>query len=316
MRPIRVLCSLLLLIGLFASKTVAAQLTEGSRMIEANGIDHWVKIAGTTHRGVPLVIIHGGPGGNNFNYERTIGPRLEAFTPVIYYEQRGSGRSEAPADPKAYSISLLVEDLEALRTKLSLEKMNLLGYSFGAELALQYTLKYSSRVKQLILQSPTFLNEERTSITQLYGFRTVAEGELRSKIDAIIASKGTASERLDRVWNTVDTETVDRFLFHNQRAAAENRALWGHAPTNTGLMARALAAQHEEFGLARAAGVHAPTLILTGFYDRNGGVEASRDLNDTIPGSRMEIFWHSAHFPDMEEPKRYADLVRRFIQNR
>ncbi len=49
---------------------------------------------------------------------------------VVYYEQRGCGRSEAPQDDGEYSINTLVEDLEELRKQLHVEKINLLGYSF------------------------------------------------------------------------------------------------------------------------------------------------------------------------------------------
>ena len=48
---------------------------------------------------------------------------------VVYYEQRGCGRSEVPQDDGEYSINTLVEDLEELRKQLHVEKINLLGYS-------------------------------------------------------------------------------------------------------------------------------------------------------------------------------------------
>ena len=67
---------------------------------------------------------------------------------VVYYEQRGCGRSEAPQDDGEYSINTLVEDLEELRKQLHVEKINLLGYSFGGQLCLEYALKYSKMLNK------------------------------------------------------------------------------------------------------------------------------------------------------------------------
>ena len=114
-------------------------LRNGEGQVELNDITHWYRIAGAEHATTPLVIIHGGPGGNVYNFERTMGPKLETFATIIYYAQRGCGRSVPPQDPNAYSIPLLVSDLEMLRQKLGLVKMIPLGFSFGGELALEYT---------------------------------------------------------------------------------------------------------------------------------------------------------------------------------
>ena len=76
----------------------------GERFYTVNGIRHWVKVKGSEHKTTPIVVVHGGPGGNNYNFEQSPGPKLEKFATVIYYEQRGSGRSDAPADPKDYRL--------------------------------------------------------------------------------------------------------------------------------------------------------------------------------------------------------------------
>lgn len=117
-------------------------LQDGVHYLKINGVLHWCKVAGAAHNTVPLIIVHGGPGGNHYVFERTLGLRLEENMTVVYYEQRGCGRSEAPQDDGEYSINTLVEDLEELRKQLHVEKINLLGYSFGGQLCLEYALKY------------------------------------------------------------------------------------------------------------------------------------------------------------------------------
>lgn len=299
------------------------RLTNGEIRLEVNGVVHWCKIAGAERATTPLVIVHGGPGGHVYNFERTIGPQLEAFSTVIYYEQRGCGRSEQAADPYTYSLEMLVADLDELRWALRLDRINLLGFSFGGELALEYALAHPDHVERLIVQSPTLgrpvgsigFFTERTACVQLYGFQQVAYGEVARVVRDIINTTEPLVSRLDQVWQNVDTETVDRFLFHNHAAAKLNRRLWSESGLiNTGYMLAALAQQSAEVPLLdRLAALNVPTLVIAGLYDRNTGVEVCRDVAAMLPQGRLLIFDESAHFPDMEEPDRYAAAVRAFL---
>lgn len=299
------------------------RLTNGEIRLEVNGVVHWCKIAGAERATTPLVIVHGGPGGHVYNFERTIGPQLEAFSTVIYYEQRGCGRSEQAADPYTYSLEMLVADLDELRWALRLDRINLLGFSFGGELALEYALAHPDHVERLIVQSPTLgrpvgsigFFTERTACVQLYGFQQVAYGEVARVVRDILNTTEPLVSRLDQVWQNVDTETVDRLLFHNHAAAKLNRRLWSESGLiNTGYMLAALAQQSAEVPLLdRLAALNVPTLVIAGLYDRNTGVEACRDVAAMLPQGRLLIFDESAHFPDMEEPDRYAAAVRAFL---
>ena len=300
---------------------MTSMLINGESKIEVNGVAHWTRIAGARHATVPLVIIHGGPGGHVYNFERTIGPQLAAFTTVIYYEQRGCGRSDQPPDPYTYSIE--TSDLDELRQALGLDRLNLLGFSFGGELALEYALAHPQHVERLIVQSPSLgrrvgaagLYTERLACVQLYGFQQVAYGEVARVVRDIIDTDDSLAARLDQVWQNVDTETVDRFLFHNHIAAKLTRRLWSESGLiNTGYMLAALAQQTAEVPLLdRLPAIRVPVLVMAGLYDRNTGVEACRDVATSLPGARLEIFDHSAHFPEMEEPDRYAAVVRAFL---
>lgn len=293
-----------------------SELTDGEGQVTIDGVRHWYRVAGAQHRSIPLVIVHGGPGGNVYNFERTIGPRLEEFATLLYYEQRGSGRSKAPDDPTDYSMPVLVSDLDGLREALDVELMSLLGFSFGAELALEYALAHPENVQSLVLQCPTVAMPGRLAWVQLYGFYQVAHGELKKKIWDEIVGCGDPERKLDTVWQIVDSDTVDRFLFHDPQLAALNRRMWNESGlVNTGDMATALAqAESSEPPLfVRVGGVRQPVLLLAGLYDRNVGLEAVRDLTDVFSNAGLVVFEHSAHFPDIEETHKYAESVKRFL---
>lgn len=292
------------------------QLQDGEYRVKANDISHWYRITSAQNQTVPIVIVHGGPGGNLYNFERTIGLKLETFGTLIYYEQRGSGRSDSPPNQADYSLDLLISDLEALRQHWQLPRMTLLGFSFGGELALEYALKHPSAVEKLILQAPSDMYSEHQSWVQLYGFWSVARGGIREHIAEVLASSEPLKAKLERVWELVDTPTVDRFLFHNAAAAQLNRDLWNRSGlTNSGDMHRALSAQPREPLLLRREleELTMPKLLLVGLHDRNVGVDYVRDLAESLPNARLEVFHQSAHFPDIEETDKYAEIVRQFI---
>lgn len=292
-------------------------MENGEFFLTINSIKHWVKIAGAENETVPLVIIHGGPGGNNYTFERTIGPYLEEYATIIYYEQRGSGRSEAPQDKEAYLIPLLISDLEILCKDLKLNKIIPLGFSFGGELALEFVLIHPDLVEKVIVQAPTTFCDanDRISNIQLNGFLQIAKGNLKKEIKEIINSELNVNEKIDKVWEIVDTETIDKLLFHNREYAKQNRKLWEESGiNNTDLMYKALKKQQNEvLLLERVAQINIPTLIFVGLYDRNVGIDLCRDFTSKIPNSKLIIFEKSAHFPDIEESEKYAQLVEDFI---
>ncbi|MER3552995.1 MAG: hypothetical protein C4331_01195 [Meiothermus sp.] len=156
---------------------------------------------------------------------------------------------------------------------------------------------------------------EHQSWVQLYGFWSVAQEKIREQIGGILGFPLPVKEPLERVWELVDP-TVDCFLFHNSGAARHNRDLWKSSGlTNSGDMHRALSAQPREPLLLRAGleELTIPTLLLVGLYDRNVGVDHVRDLAQTLPNTRLEVFNQSAHFPDIEETEKYAEVVQQFI---
>ena len=294
-------------------------LTDGERRLELNGVQHWVRVAGAAHNTMPLVIVHGGPGGMVYTFEQTLGVRLEAFCTVVYYEQRGSGRSAAALDPSSYTVNMLVSDLEALRLALHVEQINLLGFSFGAELALEYAAAHPASVHRVIAATPGSIFGSRLEAVQLDGFEVVATGQVLERIRAIRAQPIPQSEQLRRVWDVVDTPTVDRFLFHNAAAAKRTRANWGEfAERHT--VSHAMAEHFVWFDRSPRRAfemlprVQATTLVTCGLFDRNSGVDLNRDVAALLPDSGFVLFERSAHFPDIEETDRFEAVARAFLE--
>jgi len=103
-------------------------------------------------KGDTLIFLHGGPGQNMYGVGPDLVPLSESFV-LIMYDQRGSGNSEI-GDTSILTAGRHVEDLEELRKYFSINKMTIIGQSWGAMLAAMYTGKYTNNVKRLLLLSP------------------------------------------------------------------------------------------------------------------------------------------------------------------
>jgi len=285
----------------------------GERYYTINGIRHWVKIAGIEHNTTPIVIVHGGPGGNNYTFERTAGPKLEEFATVIYYEQRGCGRSDAPQDQSDYTIPTLISDLDVLRDSLGAEKITLLGYSFGAELSLRYALAHPDNVERLILSAPAELSKANM-LVQIQGFYAIGDSTLRTGIEKVLEDTTPLQTKYNKVWNMSSSAIVDKFLFYNPENAQVNRNYWQESKLkNTGLMAKVYLQNNKADLVQNATGLQTSTLLISGVYDKNGGLHTGLALKEVLPNSKINLYQKSAHFPDIEETERFAADVKAFV---
>jgi proline iminopeptidase len=113
------------------------------------GVELFVRRIGS---GAPVVVLHGGPGAHH-DYLLPGFDALADGRELIYYDQRGGGRSPVPRDvPVGWTEH--VADLDALRAEWGLRRMTLAGYSWGGLLALLYALEHVERVERLALVSP------------------------------------------------------------------------------------------------------------------------------------------------------------------
>jgi len=106
-----------------------------------------------------IVVLHGGPGLSSESLRPDLGLLAEYFT-LIFFDQRGSGLSTSINDPALVSIAHYVADLEAVRAYFSLDRMLLMGHSWGGGLALRYALEYPGNTLGIVLIDPMPLRRD------------------------------------------------------------------------------------------------------------------------------------------------------------
>src|SRR5712691_3085860 len=126
-------------------------LRDGPHQVVINNVRLWYRVAGRPAAGIPpVVFLHGGPGQGSYHFAALVGPYLERSLRMVYFDQRGSGKSERPWTGE-YSMATLVEDIEGLRRELGVPQIALIGHSFGGTLALEYAATYPAHVARVVI---------------------------------------------------------------------------------------------------------------------------------------------------------------------
>lgn len=99
----------------------------------------------------PLFLLPGGPGLDHLVYKVGL-PEFEEHFTVVYYDPRGCGKSLG-FDESSFTLEKNIADIEAMRVSLNIEKIMVLGHSYGSMVALGYAVKYPQNVEKLILSA-------------------------------------------------------------------------------------------------------------------------------------------------------------------
>src|SRR5688572_707845 len=155
-------------VSLWAAEGVRADVPREGYIVTPDKVRIFYKIVGT---GIEtLVAVHGGPGNSLESIRADLEP-LAKGRRVIYYDQRGQGRSELIKDGGKLGYEQHVADLEAVRQHFKLEKMKLFGNSWGGLLISLYAIAHPDRIDRMVLHHPAspmrgFLDDMQDEISR------------------------------------------------------------------------------------------------------------------------------------------------------
>jgi proline iminopeptidase len=279
-----------------------------------NGVRLHYRVAGSP-AGPTVVFLHGGPGYNSHSFAALAGPQLERNLQMVYPDQRGSGRSERPWD-KAYSIDILVEDVEALRKHLRAPEIVVMGHSFGGTLALEYAARYPKQVSKVVIIDG--LSDGPASI-DVWRARLLAEQPQLSFPplpggDACEHTKATQAV-INRSISSDAKAFFDRLQFRDQKfRILQDEVDAKSGLQNTGELSNALFSKGLAcYRFAAFDKLAMPVLVLGGRFDGAIGIEPMRALASKLPHAVFVEYENSAHFPYLEERDRFVGDVMRFL---
>jgi proline iminopeptidase len=262
------------------------------------------------------VAVHGGPGNTLESIRADLEP-LAKNRRVIYYDQRGGGRSDLFRDAGSLHISKHIEDLEAIRKHFRLEKMSLLGNSWGGLLVSLYAAAHPDRVERLVLHSaasPTIgmLREfagalpDRLPAEKRARFREVSNPRYwveskdpravcREFSQILLPAYFSKPERASRFRGDVCSgpEEAVRYQQHVNMQIWRSLGEWDVRPS--------------------LAAVKAPVLVVHGLKDPIPLV-SSEAWAKSYPNARLFILEDSGHIPHVEEPELFFPAVETFLK--
>jgi pimeloyl-ACP methyl ester carboxylesterase len=237
---------------------------------------------------------------------------LSAHRSLVLLDLRGTGGSAVPVDPASYRCDRLVDDVEALRVHLGLDRIDLLGHSAGAALALLYAARHPDRLRRLALvtPSPRPVGLEVTDLDR----RQVAELR-RGQVwfpDAFAA--------FERVWSggatAADWEALAPFTYGRWDAAAQAHFAREASQTNADAAAAyysagALDPQATRSALAQLG---APVLVVAGEYDVALPPKCAAEYAGLFPQAELAVQPGGGHFPWLDDPRWFVQTLAGFLR--
>lgn len=134
---------------------IKTNLIEEKKHMDIRGKKLYVEAHGNP-KSKPVLYLHGGPGESCYDFSFHQAERLKDSLYVIMIDQRGVCRSEVITEEEPFGLNDLVEDCEAIRKLLQIEKWSVIGHTFGGYLALLYASIYPNSIEKIIFEGPTF----------------------------------------------------------------------------------------------------------------------------------------------------------------
>ena len=269
----------------------------------------WYQVVGDSDT-IPLLTLHGGPGGTHHSFEPLAA--LSDERPVVFYDQLGCGKSDRPDDTSLWRVVRFVEELALLRSALGLDRVHILGHSWGTMLALEYYLTKPDGVESIVMSSPCISIPRWVEDCDEYRAQlpanvrdTLERHEREGTIDS--AEYKEATEEFNRRHVMRLDPLPDNMVRARQgRGHVEYQTMWG--PNEfyvTGNLK-----DYDSSG--RLGEIDVPVLYSCGRVDE-ATPRTTEWFHSLTPGSEFVVYEHSAHMPHLEETERYLSVVRDFI---
>lgn len=291
----------------------AALAYEGGSFLETpDGARLHYRVAGP-EGAPPVVFLHGGPGYNSVGFERAVGVRLERSLRMIYLDQRGCGRSAGGARDLPLGMDPTVLDLERLREHLELARWSVIGHSFGGLLALVYATRHAGSIERVVLVETTA--DVRAALE--HQVQAMAEEPSSPEIAEIAREEGPPLDRLVRIFQIAGRVEVQRRLHWASPAAQRRAEGWDQQAQLLDCTRDGVLPSYRDAGWTDAhpelmQRLASPSVLVVGRRSRVLGEDVVARSAEAW-GSEVAWMEESGHFPFVEEPERFAEVVLPFL---
>jgi proline iminopeptidase len=264
--------------------------------------------------GLPLLVLHGGPGLDHTMFGATLDPLTDAVR-LVLVDQRAQGRSDRDSDPATWTLAQMAADVSALAGAMGFERYAVLGHSFGAIVALQHAVDFSGQPVASIISSGVPTEEMLMSHVEA-SINALEPAELRETIADSWEREASVTDDAE-----VLALLIDQLPFHF--ADVDDPRIAALADdVREGVYSAAVLRRFANEGYGgidvadRLGDVRHPVLVLAGRHDRTCSVAAAEAIAAGIPGAELGVLEGSGHMTFVEENDAYLRLVSDFLGRR
>jgi proline iminopeptidase len=272
-------------------------VSQETDMVKTPDVDLATFVYGPPGTTVPVIVANGGPGLSHiYMVQNSVWDVLSRTRQVVFYDQRGTGKSTRLKPGASQEMTAQIADLEAVRAKFEFEKFALVGDSYGGFLAMAYAAAHPDHIDKLVLSDSAAPDMKKMVriLSQVFPDVPPERGstpdeQMRHHFRMLFYSEEMRDAYLSGV----------RDLGYNPQVGA------------------AVSRSAEKLDLTAALPkFDFPTLVITGRYDMNVAAVNAWNIYKAIPGAKLVVFSQSGHLPSYEEPGKYVDVVDAFLAGR
>ncbi len=280
--------------------------------IPVTGGTVWYRIVGAGKEGFPLLVLHGGPGAPHDYLQPLEG--LAGERPVVFYDHLGSGQSDKPDNALLWTPKRFVDELAQVREALGMERVHILGQSWGGALAVEYMLTQEPKgVGSLVLSAP-LISASRWAQDQQAYVAELPEGAQQAirQSEASGAFESPEYQEAMMGYYRLHLCRMDPWPDYVARAFEQlnldvYQYMWGPSEfTITGTL--------KDFErVDQLKKIEVPVLFTAGEYDE-APPATIRYFQENLPGSEVAVFPNASHMHHIEQEDEYRRVVREFVR--
>lgn len=314
---------LLFLFLLISQYSIAQQFPDSwndGKYYTVNGTKIYTVTVGT---GNPVFIIPGGPGGSHISYRGFDSLSVNSNIQLIYFDGFGRGKSDTAKNVKEYTIDRDIEDIEGLRKAMHLDKITVLGHSYGAVVAQGYAVKYGQNLSHLIIANGFHSyamwqeNDDNSNREIKVNYPEVWDTLMKVREQGFISSDEIHKNIYGRVpYGFLYAYNPNNFIGGGGRAYPN--------PFNSELYYQ-MVGKDGDFIVGNDIGnfdyrrqlkdLKMPVLIIAGRYDRVAVPWMQVKYKEYCPQAKFVMFERSGHNPQVEESEKEFKVIKDFLKN-
>lgn len=309
--------SLLFLISIAQAQTKKVDSWTDGKYLNINGAKLWVVTVG---EGDPIIFIAGGPGGAHVGL-RSFDALADNHHELIYFDAFGRGKSDTAKNVSEYTLARDIEDIEGLRKALKLDKISVLGHSYGGVVAQGYAIKYPEHLSHLILADTfhSFImwqeNDDSSNREIKNSYPEVWDELMKIRNEGAVSSDARHQEVYGKVpYGFLYAYNPDKFAARGSKPYPNsyNSKLYYQMVGNDGDFI--VGSDIGTFDYRQQLkNLKMPVLIVTGRYDRVAVPWMAIKFKVYCPQAQFVMFEKSGHNPQVEEPEKEFKIINDFL---